>query len=104
MLGVFSLPAFTRVGHESQDLFSPCDGMHVCRLDLGIYSHPKEFWGNRVRNFVNSKGEKTSTGGSEEVRTRDARAASHRAASPTHYRLNYSLLVSLSHVCFNKCT
>ena len=27
MLGVFS---FTRLGHECQDLLSPCDGMHMC--------------------------------------------------------------------------
>ena len=30
MLGVFLLPAFTRLGHERQDLLSPCDWMHVC--------------------------------------------------------------------------
>ena len=30
MLGVFLLPAFTRLGHECQDLLSPCDGMHAC--------------------------------------------------------------------------
>ena len=30
MLGVFLLPALTRLGHERQDLLSPCDGMHVC--------------------------------------------------------------------------
>ena len=24
------LPAFTRLGHERQDLLSPCDEMHVC--------------------------------------------------------------------------
>ena len=24
------LPAFTRLGHERQDLLSSCDGMHVC--------------------------------------------------------------------------
>ena len=30
MLGVFLLPAFTRTGHECQDLLSPCNGMHVC--------------------------------------------------------------------------
>ena len=30
MLGVFLWPAFTRLGHECQDLLSPCDGMHVC--------------------------------------------------------------------------
>ena len=27
---VFLVPAFTRLGHECQDLLSPCDGMHVC--------------------------------------------------------------------------
>ena len=30
MLGVFLLPAFTRLGHGCRDLWSPCDGMHVC--------------------------------------------------------------------------
>ena len=30
MLGVFLLPAFTRLGHERRDLLSPCDGMHAC--------------------------------------------------------------------------
>ena len=60
----------------------------VHRLDLGLYSHLKEFWVNEVRNHVNSKGKITSTRGSEEVQTRDA--ASRRTASPTNYRLNYS--------------
>ena len=30
VLGVFLLPAFNRLGHERQDLLSPCDEMHVC--------------------------------------------------------------------------
>ena len=30
VLGVFLLPAFTRLGHERQDLLSPCDEMHIC--------------------------------------------------------------------------
>ena len=30
--------------------------VHVHRLDLSLYSHPKEFWGNGVRTHVNSKG------------------------------------------------
>ena len=30
VLGMFLLPAFTRLGHERQDLLSPCDEMHVC--------------------------------------------------------------------------
>ena len=32
------------------------------RLDLGLYSHPKEFWGNGVWTHVNSKGKIPSTG------------------------------------------
>ena len=31
------------------------------RLDLGLYSHPKEFWGNGVRTHVISKGKIPST-------------------------------------------
>ena len=54
------------------------------RLDLGLYSLPKEFWGNGVRTHVNSRRksplpEKFSP---EEYRTHDA--ASSRTASPTH--------------------
>ena len=29
-LSVFLLPAFTRLEHESQNILSPCNGMHVC--------------------------------------------------------------------------
>ena len=40
------LPPFTRLRHECQDLFESV-GWNECvhRLDLGLYSHPKEFWG-----------------------------------------------------------
>ena len=56
---------------------------YVHRLDLGLYSHPKEFWGNGVRTHVNSKRkfplpEKFSP---EENRTHDP--ASSRTARPT---------------------
>ena len=37
MLGVLLLPAFTRLGHECQDLLSPCDGMHVCTHYTSVY-------------------------------------------------------------------
>ena len=43
MLGVFLLLAFTRLGHECRDLLSPCDEMHVCTGQTGLYSHSKEF-------------------------------------------------------------
>ena len=36
------------------------------RLDFSLYSHPKEFWGNGIRNHVISKGKIPSTGGAEE--------------------------------------
>ena len=44
------------------------ESVHACvhRLDLGSYSHLKEF-GNEVRNHINSKGKIPCTGGSEEV-------------------------------------
>ena len=84
VLGVFLLPAFTRLGHERQDLLSPCDEMHVMhRLDLGLYSHPKEFLGNGVWTHVNSKGKIPSKGkiSPGEDRTRDA-----VDSEPKHYQ------------------
>ena len=47
----------------------------VHRLDLGLYSHLKEFFGNGVRTHVNS----------EEDRTHDT--ASSRTGNQTHYQL-----------------
>ena len=38
VLGVFLLPAFTRLGHEHQDLLSPCDEMHVCTDMTLVYT------------------------------------------------------------------
>ena len=38
MLGVFLLPAFTRLGHECQDLSSPCDGMRVFTDQTSVYT------------------------------------------------------------------
>ena len=56
----------------------------VHRLDLGLYSHSKEFGGNGARIHVNSKGKNPlyQKKISEEDRTHDA--ASSRTASPTH--------------------
>ena len=34
----------------------------VHRLDLGLYSHLKEFWGNGVRTYLNFKGKILYTG------------------------------------------
>ena len=81
MLGVFLLPAFTRLGHACQEL------AFAHRLDLGLYSHRKEF----VRGM---ESEPTLTQrenpiyrkkiSSEEEGTHDA--ASSRTASPTRYQ------------------
>ena len=38
MLGVFLMLAFTRLGHECQDLPSPCNGMHVCTNWTSVYT------------------------------------------------------------------
>ena len=43
MPGVFLLPAFTDLGHECQDLESVQWNACAYRLDLGLYSHIKEF-------------------------------------------------------------
>ena len=66
------------------------------RLDLSLYSLPKEFFGGMESEPMLTPREKIpSTRVSEEGRTSDA--ASHRTASPTHYRLSYSLTPSLPH-------
>ena len=45
MLGVFLLPAFTRLGHERQDLLSLCDEMHACTDLTSVYTLiRKSFW------------------------------------------------------------
>ena len=63
MLDVFLLPAFTRLGQECQGSFESMQwNACVHRLDLGLCSHPKEFWRNGARNHVNSKGKMTYAG------------------------------------------
>ena len=89
MLGVFLLPAFTRLEHECQDLFESVQwNACVHRQDLGLYSHPKYFLGNGVRTHVNAKGIIPSTEGSEQGWASDA--ASCRTVSPKHYWLSDS--------------
>ena len=66
-----------------------CVRWNACehRLDVCLYSHLKEFWGNEVRTHVNSKGKIPSTGkkiSSVEDRAHDA--ASSGTASPKHYQ------------------
>ena len=106
MLGVFLVAGILPSGSLESIRCKVC----VHRLDLGVYSHPKEgfccflggvlfcfvcfwggFWGEGgVRTYVNSKGKIscTETFSPEEDRTHDP--ASKRTASPTHYQLSYS--------------
>ena len=67
-------------GSFESTLWNTC----VRRLDLGLYSHPKEFLGEWSQDACKPhEGKKIpSTGKSEEDRTRDP--ASRRTASPTH--------------------
>ena len=60
----------------------------VLRLDLSLYCHLKEFWGNGVGTHVHSKGKIPPTGSLEEDQTHDA--TSRRSVSQTHYWLSYS--------------
>ena len=46
-MGVFPLQALTSLGHECQDLLSPCDGMHVYTDKTSVYTLiRKTFGGN----------------------------------------------------------
>ena len=95
MLGVFLLAAFTRLGHECQDLLSLSDGMHVCTDKTSVYTLTrKSFEGNGGQNpcFEGNGGQKPKEKipymgkkiSSKEDRTYDA--ASSRTANPTHYQ------------------
>ena len=90
MLGVLFLQTFTRLGHEFQDLLSPCDGMRMCTHWTSVYTlMRKDLLGNGVRTDVNSKGKKSPQWEDPE-KGRASEAASRGIASPTHYRLSYS--------------
>ena len=63
----------------------------VHRLDLGSYSHPKEFWGNGVRTHINSKGiskgKTPSTGSPEEDRSHNAASRTQGAQHTTDWAI-----------------
>ena len=83
----------TRLGYGCQDLWSLCEEMHVYRLDLGLYSHPKEFcccccccckWSLNPCKLQGKNPLYRKKISSEEDRTHDA--ALSRTASLTHYQ------------------
>ena len=88
MLGVFLLPAFTRLGHERQDLLSPCDEMHVCAQTRPwfILSSEGVFGGMEFEPMLTPREKSPLPKMSpEEDRTRDA-----VDSEPKHYQLRYS--------------
>ena len=54
------------------------------RLDLGLYSHPKEFWGNAVRTHVHSKGNIPSTESQRSIEPTKLHQAEKRAQHTTN--------------------
>ena len=87
MLGVFLLPAFTRLEHERQDLLSPCDGMHMCRDWTSVYTHiRKSFWEMESEPMLtpSEKSPLSEKFSPEEDQTHNT--VSSRTASPTHYQ------------------
>ena len=57
MLGEFLLPAFTCLGHECQDLWSPCDGTHMCTdLTLAYTLIRQSFWGTESEPMLTPRG------------------------------------------------
>ena len=99
MLGVFLLPAFIRLGHECQDLLSPCDGMHVFTDQTSVYTLTRKrvFFGgvggggggmeSKPMLTPREKSPLPEKFSSKEDGTHDA--ASSSTASPTHYQLSY---------------
>ena len=61
MLGVFLLPAFIRLGHECNDVLSPCDGMHVSTDSTSVYTLIRKSFGGveSEQAHIASKGKKS---------------------------------------------
>ena len=87
---MFLLPAFTYLGYESQDLLSPCDGMHICvqtrpRFFVVVFFPSERVLGESEPMLTPmEKSPQPEIFFPEEDRTHDA--ASSRAPSPTHYQ------------------
>ena len=58
------------------------------RLDLGLYSHPKEFWGNGFRTHVNSKGKILCTGKKKSPQRRIEPTTLHQAGQRAQHTTN----------------
>ena len=65
MLGVFLLPAFTRLRHECQDLLSLCDGNMCAQTRPQFILSSERVLGNGLRTHVHSKDKNPSAKGSK---------------------------------------
>ena len=93
MLGMFLLPTSTRLGHECQDVLSPCDGMHACSDWTSVYTLiRKRFRGMESEHMLSPREKAPLPEGSEQGGTHDA--ASRMTSSTTHYPLSCS-----GHIC-----
>ena len=82
--GCIFVASFTRLGHECQDLLSPCDRMHVCTDYTSIYALIQKSFGGMESEPMLTPMEKSPPPekfSSQEDRTHNA--ASSRTASPT---------------------
>ena len=120
VLGVFLLPVYTLIGrsfggngvwtHVNSKGKIPstgkCPQRRIEPATSWTASPCTTNWATPApRSHVNSKGKIPFTGGSEEGWTCDA--ASHRTASPTHYRLSYASPLQMQFVtssCYNILT
>ena len=89
VLDVFLLQAFTRRGHECQDIFSESVWWNACahRLDLGLYSQYNRVLRTRVRTHVNSKWKIPSTGDAERVKS----VTLHHAGQRTEHTTDWAI-------------
>ena len=76
MLRVFSLPEFTRLGHECSDHSSPCDGMHVCTVNTLVR---KSFGGMGSETMLTPRGKHPLSDAQRRVES-----ASRRIDTPRH--------------------
>ena len=73
--------------------------MNACvhRLDLGLYSHRKEFWGNGIRTHANSKGKIPSTGKKSPQRKIEPTTL-HQAEQRAQHTSNWAIPAPISTV------
>ena len=118
MLGVFLLPAFTRLGHGGQDLLSSCDGLHVCTDQTSVYTLIQRHFGGMESKPVLTPEKKCPLpefvflrGGSNPGRciTQDSEPNTlptelFRPLARDEPRLTLSGLTCLGSLCFVICT